>query len=953
MNPADRWQRLQEIFEEARRLPEEARDLFLDSQCGTDTTLRDEVVSILHAHQDADAQFIEPLATEEPLAEVGPYRILGVLGEGGMGTVYAAEQQQPLQRKVALKVIKAGMDTKQVLARFNAEYGALNILDHPGIARIYDAGATERGRPYFVMEYVPGVPINDYCDRERLDTRQRLDLFRSVCVTVQHAHQKGIIHRDLKPSNILVTLQDGVPAPKIIDFGVAKATAQQLTDQTLFTEAGQMLGTPEYMSPEQAEMTGLDIDTRTDVYSLGVLLYELLTGALPFDPKMLRSEGYARIQQIIREVDPPRPSTRVSTAGARAESGGPAASAAGSASDAPDRVAQSRRTDLRTLARSLRGELDWIIMKAIAKERDRRYDSASELAADVTRYLGDEAVVARPPSRVYVARKFVKRHRTGVLSTALIFLALGLGLVGIYREYRKAEDARREIVRLADIKRLQEYREAAEKLWPSHPDKIEALQDWLDKLARPLAGRLPWHEATLERLRGQALPYDEEQRTTDRDTHPAQSELARARAYNKYLQEQGPDAAEERTAVAAQIAKLEESVAERRTWRFPDAEIQWQHDALMTLVSELRSFSDPTDGTIADVERRLEFAQTIEERSITGPEVAAAWATAVRDVAQLPIYGGQLLRPQMGLVPLRRDGESGLWEFWHVQSGTRPQPRDDGWEVTEETGVVLVLVPAGKFLMGQQQDDEGKPGYCKEARPDQSPVHEVTLDAFFQSKYELTQGQWLRVSGENPSYYHAGKSVFGKEHTLAHPVEHVSWKQCKKQLRRLGLRLPTEAQWEYSTRAGTTTRFWFGAERADCPKQNGGNFADAWTRDQPGCPPWGFEPWPDGWGAHAPVGTFAANPWGLHDTHGNVWEWCEDGYGLYMLPVASGNGRRDGTDAGDRILRGGAFINLCTVGSAYREAGTPELVDQAIGLRPSRPLDAASVVAAARGSDQK
>lgn len=324
-----------------------------------------------------------------------------------MGEVWVAEQRQPLRRTVALKVIKRGMDTRQVIARFEAERQALALMDHPAIAKVLDAGTTAAGRPYFVMEYVKGEPITTYCDRQRLSTPERLDLFQRVCDGVQHAHQKGIIHRDLKPSNVLVTLQDGHAVPKIIDFGVAKATAHQLTAQTVFTELGVLIGTPEYMSPEQAEMTALDVDTRTDIYSLGVMLYELLVGALPFDPKTLRQAGLDAIRRQIREVDPPRPSLRVSTLG-----------------EASTQAARNRRTEPVRLAGELRGDLDWITMKALEKDRTRRYGSASDLAADVARHLSSQPVVASPPSTLYRARKFARRHRFGVAAALVAIVVL-------------------------------------------------------------------------------------------------------------------------------------------------------------------------------------------------------------------------------------------------------------------------------------------------------------------------------------------------------------------------------------------------------------------------------------------------------------------------------------------------------------------------------------------------
>ncbi len=369
-------------------------------------------------------------------SRIGPYRILETLGEGGMGVVYHAEQTKPVRRRVALKVIKLGMDTREVVARFEAERQALAVMDHPNIAHVFDAGATETGRPYFVMELVSGESITQYCDRHKLSTPQRLKLFELVCRAVQHAHQKGVIHRDLKPSNILVEVRDGQPIPKIIDFGVAKATGQQLSEHTLFTEQGQLIGTPEYMSPEQAEMSGLDIDTRTDVYSLGVILYELLTSALPFNPQTLRGAGFAEIQRIIREEDPPRPSTRLS---AMAEKTG--------------EIARARGTDARGLTKSLKGELDWIVMKCLEKDRTRRYETATSLAADVQRHLQNEPVTARPPSATYKLGKFIRRNRAGVLAGTMgVVLAAG-GVAGISWQAVRATNAQRETERQAAIAR--------------------------------------------------------------------------------------------------------------------------------------------------------------------------------------------------------------------------------------------------------------------------------------------------------------------------------------------------------------------------------------------------------------------------------------------------------------------------------------------------------------------
>jgi non-specific serine/threonine protein kinase/serine/threonine-protein kinase len=376
-----------------------------------------------------------PTRTFRPSGEAKPseiidnkYRLIEKLGEGGMGVVYKADQVEPVRRSVAVKIIKLGMDTEDVVARFERERQMLAVLDHPCIAKVFDAGATETGRPYFVMELVRGISLSKYCDQHKLSTRDRLKLYIMVCSAVQHAHQKGVIHRDIKPSNILVQVQEDQPIPKIIDFGIAKATERRLTDKTFFTEQGLIIGTPEYMSPEQAEMSGLDIDTRTDIYSLGVVLYELLVGVLPFDPETLRAAGITEIQRIIREKEPPKASTRLSGLGSFCTD-----------------IAESRNTDPYSLRKELAGDLDWITIKAMAKDRTRRYASASELAADVERYLRQEPVTAGPPGAIYRMKKYMRRHRVGVTAAALVVLALlggitgtGIGLIRAKQAEKKA-----------------------------------------------------------------------------------------------------------------------------------------------------------------------------------------------------------------------------------------------------------------------------------------------------------------------------------------------------------------------------------------------------------------------------------------------------------------------------------------------------------------------------------
>jgi WD40 repeat protein/serine/threonine protein kinase len=425
----------EEIFHEAlaQSLPEE-RSAYLDRACAGHPALRAAVEALLRANVGASGFMDSPapslVATmDEPIPErsgtvIGPYKLLEQIGEGGFGVVFMAEQTQPVRRKVALKVLKPGMDTRQVIARFEAERQALAIMDHPNIAKVLDGGATATGRPFFVMELVKGVPVTEFSDKNHLTPRQRLELFVPVCRAVQHAHQKGIIHRDLKPSNVLVSLHDTTPVVKVIDFGVAKALGQELTDKTLFTGFAQMIGTPLYMSPEQAGQSGLDIDTRSDIYSLGVLLYELLTGTTPFDKERLRTVGYDEICRIIREEEPPRPSTRISTLGQAATT-----------------ASANRQSDTRRLSQLFRGELDWIVMKALEKDRNRRYESASSFAADVQRYLHDEPVQACPPSAGYRLRKFARRNKTAMTTAAALVLAALLAVGSFAVSYLRIEES--------------------------------------------------------------------------------------------------------------------------------------------------------------------------------------------------------------------------------------------------------------------------------------------------------------------------------------------------------------------------------------------------------------------------------------------------------------------------------------------------------------------------------
>jgi serine/threonine protein kinase len=436
------------------------RAAYLDKACNGDPDLRRCVEKLLAA-QPRVGEFlqapaaglpaapkdatVDQAADERPGTVLGPYKLLHDIGEGGMGTVWMAEQTEPVKRRVALKVIKPGMDSRQILARFEAERQALALMDHPNISKVLDAGATSGGRPYFVMELVKGQPITEFCDKNRLTTQERLELFICVCNAIQHAHHKGVIHRDIKPSNVLVALYDGKPVPKVIDFGVAKAVGDPLTDKTLFTRHGQVVGTFEYMSPEQATLDQLDIDTRSDVYALGVLLYELLTGTTPLDKERLRQAGFAEVLRLIREEEPPKPSTRLTS------SPGLLATAAA-----------HRKSDSQKLPRAVRGELDWIVMKALDKDRNRRFATANGLAADVERFLKGEPVQACPPTLGYRFSKYARKHKVALAAGSAIAAALLIGLALTSWQAVRATNAERDTT--TALAKAAEDRDAALKL---------------------------------------------------------------------------------------------------------------------------------------------------------------------------------------------------------------------------------------------------------------------------------------------------------------------------------------------------------------------------------------------------------------------------------------------------------------------------------------------------------
>lgn len=927
---------LWELFNDVLDADPSARAVLIDTRCGGDTELRSSLEQLLELHSVAYPALDRPshlidaagTGTAETLAEseraassdvdetqIGPYAVVERIGTGGMGVVYLAEQSTPIRRQVALKVIKRGMDSQEVVARFEAERQALAVMNHPSIARIFDAGVTERGSPFFAMEYVPGLPIREYCDRDQLSIEARIELFLSVCEAVQHAHQKGIIHRDIKPSNVLVSTVDGKALPKVIDFGVAKAVRQPLGDESIHTLQGMVIGTPEYMSPEQA-CGGEDVDTRADVYALGVLLYELLAGTLPFSSEELRRGGYAEMQRIIAEDVPPRPSTRAPT----------------------------------PWARRVHGDLDWIVLKAIEKERDQRYPSPASLANDLVRHLRHEPVTAGAPSLWYQARKLVLRNRAATLAVGTVFAALLIGvatnqgdptkallfvvpilLAGFAiavalllrtRRAQKGEATQRslaqkqreiaetqkqeaekservaaehlaEVLRLSDRHRLGELIAQERQLWPARPQRQGDLEAWLEQ-ARTLASRAADHERTLLDLRATAT-------STEQD--------------------------EDGNAVA---------------WQFATAEQQWRHDLLTELVSGLAAFIDQQTGNVASVEARLRTAETIEEQTVHSAEARSAWQAAIADIAALPDYEGLQLTPQVGLLPLRRDPASGLWEFWQVETGDRPEPNEDDdapspWRITETSGVVLTLIPGGTFHMGAQAEDPAGQNYDPDADEKEGPVEAVTLAPFFIGRYQITQGQWLRITGSSPSVYGPDREYGGKQHDLRHPVENVSWEECETTLGRVVLELPSEAQWEYAARGKTTTPWHSGSDKTSL--QGYANLSDAFAQEHGAPKAWDSEGWlSDGYVLHAPVGTYLPNAFGLHDAHGNVWEWCWDWFeDDASTQRRAGDGRSIVKVGRSRIFRGGSFMHLANQArSSNRIMNAPHYRGSAVGIRSMR-----------------
>jgi formylglycine-generating enzyme required for sulfatase activity/serine/threonine protein kinase len=832
-----------------------------------------------------------------PLFEKTRYTVRGEVARGGMGVILNAWDEH-LKRPVAMKVMlhacsPTGVDAStpadpKLLARFLNEAQITGQLDHPGVVPVHEVGIDNAGKLYFTMRLVDGRHLREVFDlawegKEGWTQTRVLGVLVKVCEALAYAHSKGVIHRDLKPANIMV---GGFGETYVMDWGLAKAlgeadgkdlrirldgaeprreggsslreggssqdtAAQDSPFSPLVTMDGSVIGTPAYMPPEQAQGDIDAIDARSDVYSVGAMLYQLLTREMPYV----------------------RPGARVSPRGVL------------------DAVRKGPPAPVHEINPLIPPELAAICDKAMARSKEKRYPSTKEMAEDLQAFLENRVVAAYRTGAVVEFKKWVVRNKGMALSLGAAGL---LGIAGLIAVIVVQAGANRETLLRTDVYVESGLKSAAEnELWPAFPEKVPALEDWISK-ALDLVSRLPVHRARLEAVGRAALP---------------------ARG------------------------------GEQGKWVFQSPDLQLEHDSLSALVSglELLVLPTPKKGTIADIRERLEFARTVRKRTID--DHREAWERAIASIAsreECPKYGGLVIQPQLGLIPVGLDKESGLWEFAHIQTGGIPKRDADGRLVKEEDmGLIFVLIPGGTFSMGAVKSPQSGPNLCSDARPEEGPVHDVTLKPFFISKFEMTQGQWRHFTGETPSLYEPGGKYHDKQHSLLDPVESVSWETCMQVLSRLGLSLPTEAQWEYATRAGTTTPWWTGATKETLA--GAVNLADQTAaREYRNWP--GPKDWPeldDGYFVHAPVGSFRPNPFGLCDCHGNVSEWCLDffSWDSYKQVPGETNGEHVSRGAKLRTARGGSYFSTAqNARSSFRIKRSPGDADPEIGVRPVRSL---------------
>ncbi len=908
------------------------------------------------------------------------YRLRGEIAKGGQGTVLQVWDED-LSRHLAMKVLVGKSDeslgtgvppvSPRSLARFLEEAQVTGQLDHPGIVPIHELGLDAQGRVYFTMKLVKGRTLKEVFQlvasgQEGWTRTRALSVLLKVCEAMAYAHHKGGVHRDIKPANVMVGRFGEV---YVMDWGLARvrgtedqmdvrivpeaSTVELVSEREqarsgqgseLVTMDGHILGTPAYMSPEQALGRLEQIGPHSDVYSVGSMLYHLLAGHMPYVKPGTHPTNYS-IWHSVQERPPDPLHER--------------------APDAP-------------------AELIAICEKAMARKIEERYRDMGALAEDLMAFLDHRVVKAYQTGALVELRKWVERNKGLAATSAAAVLALVTGLAtslvwkaqsdrnatlaahnavlaqaNAEESARHAQEARRQaeaaqaneeevrrekaraeaneqrallserlateraddVLRLSALQDLDDLKKETEHLWPALPEMVPRYEEWLRR-ARALVDELPDHEAKLAELKARAA-------SGEQGTGPA--DLA------------GGAAEVLRTSLRG----------------FGSSKDRWWHDQLEKLVEGLRAFADAETGLFSGsspeygwgVRRRLVFARTVEERTILGPAVSALWVEAIDSIGdrtECPVYDGLELTPQVGLVPIGRDPDSGLWEFAHLPSGECAERGADGkLLIDQEMGLVLVLIPGGTFWMGAQASIGSGKNYDPQARADESSVQQVSLAPFFLSKFEMTQAQWQRFLGKNPSMYGPDfRSIGGKRVSLRHPVEQVSWEDCQRALVRLGLVLPTEAQWEYGARAGTTTPWWTGDDARFL--EGADNLADAFCKENGGSSDFQYEEWlDDGYGAHAPVGSYAPNPFGLHDVHGNVVEWCLDKYVNYTVKCRPGDGLRQAEDVATqaavahewRVHRGGDCWGLATAArSTARFPNAPDARQNSCGVRPARSI---------------
>jgi len=922
-------------------------------------------------------------AIRERLASEGRYDVKDEFARGGMGAILKVFDRN-IRRDMAMKVMldrglpgdskESALNTR-ALGRFLDEAQITGQLEHPGIVPVHELGVDEDGQVYFTMKLVQGEELGDKFDKafagdEEWTTTRALGVLLRVCEAMSFAHSRGVIHRDLKPANVMVGEFGEV---YVMDWGLARiigredyhgdeltpstSDAQVVSDRleqrdispgsTMFTMEGDVMGTPSYMPPEQARGEIEEMDERSDVYAIGAMIYHLLTRHRPYQAV---GEAPNAFTTLMRLLDGP-----------------------------PKR--------LHEFGLQLPPELEAICEKAMSRERDERYADMRELADDLRSYLEGRVVAAYQTGALAELKMWVRRNRSLANSLVAGVLVLVAGVVTSTYFWNESSMQAASVLRLGDARDLRNLWDDAEALWPAHPHRAEEMRAWIVR-AEELLSRLEDHREVYATLGLEAIPLTEEEVARDRAIHPLAGVLATYRDAIPKIEagiQTALDDGDEETAeywrskrgeYLPVIEELEEKVGRRVTFNFEDSQKEWWHGALGALIKDLEFLAVEVQWVlgeegggfqsgIEEMRVRLSAAESVDERSMESEESAAKWREAissVADVAECPRYGGLKLTPQRGLIPVGRDDSSGLWEFACVQSGEAPLRDESGRLVlTEESAIVLVLVPGGSFWMGAQSEDPGGRNFDASATPKEAPVHEVELAPYFLSKFEVTQAQWGRVAFTNPSYYKGSKrgiirdsetgEVLSTISTL-HPVETVSWIECSYMVKTLGLALPTEAQWEFAARGGTSTPWWTGADPRDL--KGAENLCDR-SASSIGEPGWSYEDWDDGFPAHAPVDALAANPFGFHHILGNVGEWTreefivqaylgelEPGTGAHEEPAAGADETSRAVEGkGNRALRGpGWFRDADGVRVSARYNAVEKFKTQSFGLRPARALDA-------------